>query len=453
MAVDVGALQERLQRALGTEFKVGDLLGEGGYAAVFRAKDRAGRRDVAVKVLDLGLTPSPELAERFVREARTVAQLDHPHIVPIYRVGGFKNTILFIIMRCVDGMSLRQLLERRGELSVDDAVRVARQVADALAYAHQRHIIHRDIKPDNILLDASGHVLVTDFGIAKASEAASASQLTTEGMVVGTPHYMSPEQATGDRIDTRSDIYSLGIVLYQMLVGAVPFDGESAQAVLMKQATADPAPIRRRRREVPDKLARVLERMLAKDPAERFQTAEELSRAIIEARPAAAGDRIALRRRRSAEPRNRRTRMAAGLAGLVIVAALVLASVTALGRGPRLRVTAPVPDSVNSRLQQRGILSRTDTAVFAFSPYSEREALLVIALHRVAVAAPRHLRGYPREGLAYRFGTTWRGGPKIIFVLDPGSGAPDTVYGRLSPRDAWELERGVRVLLSRSTGR
>jgi len=446
MAVDVGALRERLQQALGAEFKVGDLLGEGGYAAVFRARDRAGRRDVAVKVLDLGLTPSAELAERFVREARTVAQLDHPHVVPIYRVGGYKNTILYIIMRCVDGMSLRQLLERRHELSIDDAVRVARQVADALGYAHQRHIIHRDIKPDNILLDASGHVLVTDFGIAKASEVASASQLTTEGMVVGTPHYMSPEQATGDRIDTRSDIYSLGIVLYQMLAGTVPFDGESAQAVLMKQATGDPAPIRRQRREVPDKVARVLDRMLAKDPAERFQTAEELSRAIIEARPAAAGDRIALRKRRT-QPRGKGVRLAAGLAGFVILG-LVLASMVAFGRGPRLRITAPVPDSMNARLQQRGILARTDTAVFAFTPYGDRDALLVVALHRVAIAAPRHLRGYPRDGLAYRFGTTWHGWPRIVFVLDPGTGTRDTVFTRLSPRDAWELERGVRNLLN-----
>ena len=209
MSLDLVTLRRRLQKALGKQFTVGDLLGEGGFAAVFRVRDHAQNRDVAVKVLDLGLTPSPGLAERFVREARTSGQLEHPHIVPIYKVGGYKNEVLYIVMRCVDGPSVRQLLERDQRLSIVDAARIARQVADALGYAHGRGIVHRDVKPDNVLLDASGHVLVTDFGIAKAAQEASASQLTTEGMVVGTPHYMSPEQATGERVDNRSDIYAL----------------------------------------------------------------------------------------------------------------------------------------------------------------------------------------------------------------------------------------------------
>src|SRR5881296_3659808 len=252
MSLDLITLRRRLQKALGKKFTVGDVLGEGGFAAVFRVRDQDLGQDVAVKVLDLGLTPSPGLAERFVREARTIARLEHPHIVPIYKVGGYKNQVLYIVMRCLDGPSLRQLLEKYRRLSVGDAARIARQVADALGYAHRYGVVHRDIKPDNILLDTSGHVLVSDFGIAKAAqEASSASQLTTEGMVVGTPQYMSPEQATGDRVDARSDIYSLGILLYQMLTGAPPFDGESAQAVLMKQATADPVPIRRLRGDVP----------------------------------------------------------------------------------------------------------------------------------------------------------------------------------------------------------
>ena len=199
-------------------------------------------------------------------------------------------------MRYVDGPSLRQLLERHHRLSVADAGRIARQVADALAYAHRLGVVHRDVKPDNILIDSTGRVLVTDFGIAKATEAASAATLTTEGMVIGTPQYMSPEQATGDRTDSRSDVYSLGIVLYQMLAGAPPFDGESAQSILMKQATATPTPIRHLRADVPAELASVLDRMLAKDPGERVQAAADVSRALVRALPTAARDRVRVRR-------------------------------------------------------------------------------------------------------------------------------------------------------------
>src|SRR3989454_8473670 len=203
MSLDLTTLRRRLQKALGKKFTVGDVLGEGGFAAVFRVRDQDLGQDVAVKVLDLGLTPSPGLAERFVREARTSARLEHPHIVPIYKVGGYKNEVLYIVMRCIDGASLRQLLEKHRRLSLRDAARIARQVADALGHAHLQGVVHRDVKPDNILVDSTGHVLVTDFGIAKAAQEASASQLTTEGMVVGTPHYMSPEQATGEDVDAR----------------------------------------------------------------------------------------------------------------------------------------------------------------------------------------------------------------------------------------------------------
>src|SRR3989441_1540489 len=283
MSLDISTLRQRLQQALGDEFTVGDLLGEGGFAAVFRVREHRPRRDVAVKVVDLGLTPSPSLAVRFVREARTVARLEHPHIVPIYKVGGYQNEVLYIVMRCVDGPSLRQLLEKKRRLSVRKSATIARQVADALGYAHHYGVVHRDVKPDNILLDAGGHVLVTDFGIAQAAQEASGSQLTTEGMVVGTPQYMSPEQATGDKLDARSDIYSLGILLYQMLAGEPPFDGDSAQSILMKQATADPTPIREHRSDVPAPLATAVARLLPKDPAQRHQTGEGASGAPLQA--------------------------------------------------------------------------------------------------------------------------------------------------------------------------
>src|SRR5881397_456786 len=194
-AMDIAVLQQRLQSAVGDEFTVGALLGEGGFAAVFRCREESLGRDVAIKVLDLDRSTDPSLAERFVREAQLIAQLEHPSIVPIHKVGR-KKGVLYIVMRCVDGPSLRQLLTQQKRLSVGDAARIARQVADALAYAHSEGIVHRDIKPDNILIDhKTGVVLVTDFGIAKAAARAAkpSGPLTTEGMVIGTPQYMSPE--------------------------------------------------------------------------------------------------------------------------------------------------------------------------------------------------------------------------------------------------------------------
>src|SRR5467141_155533 len=303
-AMDREALRKRLQQALGQEFTVGPLLGQGGFAAVFRARDNVLNRDVAVKVLDVELAPSTVVAERFMREAQTVARLEHPHIVPIYKVGRHKE-IFYIIMRYIDGPSLGQLLETQKKLAIGDAARIARQVADALAYAHSHEIVHRDIKPDNILLDKSGHVLVTDFGIAKAAQAAKekktgeSTQLTSEGAVVGTPQYMSPEQAPGDPLDGRSDIFSPGIVLYQMLAGAPPFDGPSAADILAQLLTEEPEPIRRHRPDVPEEMALVLDRMLAKKRNERFQMASEVSRALVGELATAAGDRvhIPLRRR------------------------------------------------------------------------------------------------------------------------------------------------------------
>src|SRR5712691_8104231 len=367
MSLDLTTLRRRLQKALGKKFTVGDVLGEGGFAAVFRVRDQEQGHDVAVKVLDLGLTPSPGLAERFVREARTSARLEHPHIVPIYKVGGYKNEVLYIVMRCLDGPSLRQLLEKHQRLSLRDAARIARQVADALGHAHLHGVVHRDVKPDNILLDSSGHVLVTDFGIAKAAQEASASQLTTEGMVVGTPHYMSPEQATGEGVDARSDIYSLGVVLYQMLAGVPPFDGDSAQAILMKQATATHTPIRRLRGDVPQALGSVVDRMLAKLPDERFQTAQQASRALVEALPTAAQDRVRLGR----------SRLAVGLASCAALVAGAAALWIAVSRPPRLQATAPLPDAVTASLRRRGAVAARDVPVYAFIPGGDDSTLLV----------------------------------------------------------------------------
>ena len=440
MSLDLATLRRRLQKALGKQFTVGDLLGEGGFAAVFRVRDHAQNRDVAVKVLDLGLTPSPGLAERFVREARTSGQLEHPHIVPIYKVGGYKNEVLYIVMRCVDGPSVRQLLERNQRLSIVDAARIARQVADALGYAHTRGIVHRDIKPDNILLDGSGHVLVTDFGIAKAAQEASASQLTTEGMVVGTPHYMSPEQATGERVDGRSDIYALGVVLYQMLAGTPPFEGESAQSVLMKQATVDPLPIRQLRGDVPAALATVIERMLAKDPADRYQTADEVSQALVAALPGAARDGLRAGRGIAAGV----ARVLLGLGALGVLGVIAFA---VLSRGPRLSVSAPVPESVIQPLRRQRALPVGDAPLYVFAPGGAEDTTVLLVTRRVvSVVTPHGARVYPRDSVRVRYRLNVGGGLVLRMILAVGQAREDTAFRRLSIRDVYEMTPRLRQL-------
>jgi len=446
-AMDLAALQERLQEALGTEFTVGALLGQGGFAAVFRVRDLALGRDVAVKVLDVELAPSPTLAERFVREARTVAQLEHPHIVPIYKVGRHEE-VLYIIMRCVDGPSLRQLLGTHRRLSVGDAARIARQVADALAYAHSHEIVHRDVKPDNILLDRSGHVLVTDFGIAKAAQAAHAAtapELTTEGMVIGTPQYMSPEQAAGDKVDGRSDIYSLGIVLYQMLSGVPPFDGDSSASILAKQLTQDPPPLRRERPDVSAEVAVVLDRMLDKDPGQRFQRAADVSRALVNALPTAARDRVHVPLRRRIASMALKSLFGLGVAGclafVAFVAGAAVVAYTVFSKAPKIAAAEPIPDSVTRRLRERRALARGDTAEYAFQPGGQEDTILFLVTRRRAViVTPRQVRSYARDSVRLGLKLDFRGGLFFRLILRRRDGlSSDTVYRSLSFRDFLEL--------------
>src|SRR2546425_6386992 len=400
-AMDLAALQQRLQQALGPEFTVGPLLGEGGFAAVFRARDNSLNRDVAVKVLDVELAPSPNVAERFLREAQTVARLEHPHIVPIYKVGR-QAEVFYIIMRCIDGPSLGDLLERHEKLSIGDAARIARQVADALAYAHAHDIVHRDIKPDNVLLDKSGHVLVTDFGIAKAAQAAQAatpgtSQLTSEGMIIGTPQYMSPEQAAGDMLDGRSDIYSLGIVLYQMLAGAPPFDGPSSASILAQQLTQPPPQIRRERPDVPEEMAVVLERMLEKDRKKRFQMAGEVSRALVSALPTAARDRVRVPFRRRLTTMFYKSLLGLSVAGCLLsvafVAGAAVVAYTVFSKAPKVAIKPPVPDSLTRAMRARRALTPGDVALYAYQPAGQEDTtLLLLTRRRTVVVTPHGVR-------------------------------------------------------------
>src|SRR5579862_5604366 len=248
---------------------------------VYRAKDVRLKRVVAVKLLPPELAYRTEIRTRFLQEAETAAQLSHPNIVPIYTVDE-RDGLVYFVMAFVDGDNLGAKLRATGPMAPEPTKRVLKEVAQALAFAHSRGVIHRDIKPDNILLAGDdGRALVTDFGIARAVDETTGTRLTATGVAIGTPAYMSPEQCAGDRsIDGRSDLYSLGVVGYQMLSGAPPFTGSSTPALLVKQISEAPVPLRDRRSDVPDQLARAIMKLLAKAPNDRFDNAAALVAAL-----------------------------------------------------------------------------------------------------------------------------------------------------------------------------
>ncbi len=258
-------------------------LGRGGMATVWLARDLKHDRPVAIKVLH------PELAaslgpERFLQEIHLAARLQHPHILTVLDSGelpvGGAAPLLWFTMPFIRGESLRDRLRRETQLPLADALRIAREVADALAFAHGEGVIHRDIKPENILLSGT-HALVADFGIARALQTGAGERLTETGLAVGTPAYMSPEQASGQReLDARTDVYSLAVVLFEMLAGETPFAAPSAQAMIARRFTETARPIRQAREAVPESVERALQRGLARTPADRFATAAEFGAAL-----------------------------------------------------------------------------------------------------------------------------------------------------------------------------
>ncbi len=261
-------ITERLSTALADRYKIERHLGEGGMATVYLAEDLKHKRKVAVKVL------RPELAavlgaERFVQEITTTANLQHPHILPLHDSGD-ADGFLYYVMPFIDGETLREKLNRETQLGIDEAVKITTEVADALNYAHGEGVIHRDIKPENILIH-NGRPMVADFGIALAVSAAAGGRMTETGMSLGTPHYMSPEQATAEKdLTHRSDIYSLGSVLYEMLTGEPPHVGGSAQAIIMKIVTDDARPVTELRKLVPPQVAAATAKSLEMLAPDRF---------------------------------------------------------------------------------------------------------------------------------------------------------------------------------------
>jgi len=270
-------LLAQLRMVLGGEYEIERECGRGGMAAVFKAVDISLRRPVALKVMFPAAAIGGAVAERLRREARMAAGLDHPNIVPIYRVAQ-AGGIHYIVMKFIEGHPLDAIVEAQGALPLPVVVAVMRAAASALAYAHERGTVHRDIKSSNILIDQEGRVYVSDFGLARAME--GDAKVTPSGAVVGTPQFMSPEQCAGDPVGPQGDQYSLGIVAFQMLAGAAPFEASSVLAVVQHQYFTPVPDIRLIRKGIPDSLVDLIERLVAKDPAHRFTSTNDLVRAL-----------------------------------------------------------------------------------------------------------------------------------------------------------------------------
>jgi TolB-like protein/Flp pilus assembly protein TadD len=325
-------LRDRLQAALGASYRVESELGGGGMSRVFVAEEVELGRRVVVKVLPPEMAAGVN-AERFRREIQLAAQLQHPHIVPLLHAARLDD-LVYYTMPLVEGESLRVRLTRVGELPIPDAARILRDVADALAYAHARGVVHRDIKPDNILISGH-HAVVTDFGVAKAVSAASgSSSLTSLGVALGTPAYMAPEQAAADPgVDHRADVYALGAVAYEMLTGRPPFTAPTAQMVLAAQVTQVAEPVTAHRAAVPPALADLVMRCLEKRPADRWQSAEEL-RQILDVLATPSGGTTPVATLRHAAVPRRGLRTAAWLAGALALAAVAFVGITWLRPAP-----------------------------------------------------------------------------------------------------------------------
>jgi serine/threonine-protein kinase len=372
----VADLLDRLTSALSERYAITRELGRGGMATVYLAEDLRHRRHVAVKVLE------PDLAHaigssRFLREIEIAARLTHPNILPLHD-SGEADGLLYYVMPFVEGETLRDRLNREKQLSLEDALRIVHEVAEALSYAHHQGVVHRDIKPENILL-AEGHAVVSDFGIARAVDAAGSERLTGTGLAVGTPAYMSPEQSTGERaVDARSDIYALGCVLYELLAGEPPYAGPTPHVVIAKLLT-DPVPsVRRLRDTVPVAVDQAIVKALAKTPADRFTTAADFSAALDRASSLpSVGRRLTIRGRRAAA-------LSVALAVLLFGGAWLVTRAGLFG-GPQLASIAVLPfenlsrdaeqeyfvdgmhDALISRLAQIGalrVISRTSTLRF-----------------------------------------------------------------------------------------
>src|SRR5687767_11751391 len=379
------AITERLSTALAGRYRIDRELGAGGMATVYLADDLKHDRKVALKVL------KPELAavlgaERFVVEIKTTASLQHPHILPLFD-SGTADGFLFYVMPFIKGETLRDKLNRETQLGVEEAVRIAREVADALDYAHRNGVIHRDIKPENILLH-DGRPMVADFGIALAVSAAAGGRMTETGLSLGTPHYMSPEQATAEKeVTARSDIYSLGSVLYEMLTGNPPHTGASVQQIIMKIVTEEAAPVTKLRRAVPPNVAAAVAKSLEKVPADRFASAKAFAEAL--ANPAfTVGEHSAGGRGVGAGIAPRRVFVGLAAIALIAVGTAMWGRLSAPPEAGAVRYLVTLADSGSASLHFPDLALAPDGRTIVFSQSTSGQRQLWIKTPEQASASP-----------------------------------------------------------------
>jgi len=296
----VDIVRGRLQRIIEGKYRIERLLGKGGMGQVFLAHDLTLEREVAIKVLPPDVAQDDQVVRRFQQEAKTAAKLDHPNIIPIYRVES-EGGLNYFVMKYISGTSLEDLLDKKEPLPVPEIQRILWEAAFALGHAHQRGVVHRDVKPANIMFDHDGRVMLTDFGISKALQAATG--FTATGMIIGTPHYMAPEQAKGAPVDGRADQYSLGVVGYRMITAELPFGGDSVHTIIYKHIYEEPPLASTKRPGIPGALTVAISRALAKEPDQRFRTMEDFATAVWPEQPVASPTKA----RGAARPRSRAT--------------------------------------------------------------------------------------------------------------------------------------------------
>lgn len=419
-----------LRKALRNRYRIEREIGAGGMATVYLAQDIKHDRAVALKVLrpELAATLGPD---RFPREIRIVAQLSHPHILPLHD-SGEANGFLYYVMPFVDGETLRARLHRDGELGVHEAVRLLAQIVDALSYAHRHGVVHRDIKPENVMLTGR-HALVADFGISKAvsQSATSGNQLTTVGIALGTPTYMSPEQAMGEPdVDHRADIYAIGAVGYEMLTGRPPFAGPTAQTILAAHVTEQPRPVTERRAAVPALLNQIIMKCLAKDPSDRWQTADELLPLLEQAATPSGGMTPTATRpvkATAARPGVGR-RLAVGAGVLLVLAALAFGAWGVFGGNEkgsgRIERIAVLPIEDISGNDKQFVGSMHDALINALGKHETITVVSRMAVLKLTQESSRSVRELASEldVDAVIEGTAFRSGNKVrinVQMVDP----------------------------------